>query len=118
MSETHKAFATRAADRVDADEVGIDPTIIITIITTLLPLLIGCFSREDESDPESIKSAVKERNERNPDQLRRRMAHRIRRDSTERIDRQQANALADAVIEQILEEDDAVVVAGCLEVGE
>lgn len=116
MSDTHKAFATRAADRVDADEVGIDPITIITIITTVLPLLIRCFRREDESDPESIKAAVKQRNQDNPRQLHRRMSHQIRRSSETRIDKQQANALADAVIEQILEEDSATVVAGCQEV--
>lgn len=117
MGSEVESFAVRAADRVDESEVGFDPATIIAIITTVLPILMQCFNRADEPDPLEMQAEVRRQNARNPKQLLRRTANAIRRESTERMGRDQATALAEAVIEQILEEQHSTAVACCREVG-
>ena len=100
--------AQAIADRV-SPRVGFDPATILTIITTILPMLMQCFNRNDEADPQAVRAAVRKQNERNPKQLRRRTAARIRRESATRMTQEQALELADSTIEECLESDDDTV---------
>lgn len=103
MGDTIEEQAKRVAARVDADAVGFDPLTIITIFTTILPLLSQCFGRNDEPDPAKVNAAVKKRHEQNPVALRRRTARRIRGEAKEPMTKEQSLQLADAVIAEACE---------------
>lgn len=90
---------------------GIEPVTIIAIITQVLPLLISCFKRNDEPDPQQVKAAVAKMHERNPEQLRRRTARRIRGEADQPMTKAQSFALADATIAECLEADEGEVAA-------
>ncbi len=112
--ELIKEAATAAAQRVD-DSVGLDPVTIITILTQVLPLVISCFKRNDEPQPEDIQKAVK-RQVATPAgraSLRRRTMRRIKSESDEPMSRSQAFALADAVIEEALNQNPQMVASVC-----
>ena len=82
--------------------VGLDPVLIIKIITTVLPLLVGCFQREDEPDPVRARAALVKAHRKNPDKLRRRIRVQVQRQSPETIDKGQAFAIADGIITQAM----------------
>lgn len=96
--------AARVAARVPAN-VGFDPVTIITILTTVIPLISQCFGRNDESDPARTSEAVRKQNESAPHRLRTRTARRIRGEAEQPMSKQQAYALAEAVIEDALADD-------------
>lgn len=108
--------ARRCAARVPAN-VGFDPITIIAIITKILPLLISCFNRNDEPHAAEVRREVIEQNNDAPKRLRRRMARRIRGEATESMTREQAAALAEAVIEEVIASDDSTVSGLCAAVG-
>lgn len=110
--ELIKEAATAAAQRVD-DSVGLDPVTIITILTQVLPLVISCFKRNDEPQAEDIQNAVKQQMATNPERLRRRTMRRIKSESDEPMTRSQAFALADAVIEEALNQNPQMVASVC-----
>ena len=110
--ELIKEAATAAAQRVD-DSVGLDPVTIITILTQVLPLVISCFKRNDEPQAEDIQRAVKQQMATNPERLRRRTMRRIKSDSDHHMTRSQAFALADAVIEEALNQNPQMVASVC-----
>lgn len=107
--------ATAAAQRVDAESVGLDPVTIITILTQVLPLVISCFQRNDEADPQSIQKALQRQSSTPAGRasLRRRTMRRVRAESDERLSKEQAFAIADAIIEEGLENNPQMVMAVC-----
>ena len=109
--------AEAAASRVDPDEVGLDPVLILTIITMVLPFLADCFRRNDENDAEEVKAAVVRANERNPRQLLRRTTTAVMRQDRS-LSRSQASVLAEAIIEQAIESTSQAVAACMMEVAD
>jgi hypothetical protein len=112
--ELIREAATAAAQRVD-DSVGLDPVTIITILTQVLPLVISCFKRNDEPQAEDIQRAVKRQcsTPAGRERLRRRTMRRIKSESDEPMSRSQAFALADAVIEEALNQNPQMVASVC-----
>lgn len=116
MSGEMKRQCEAAAARVTG--VGLDPAMVITIITTVLPLLINCFRREDEPDPMRVKAALRKANEKNPEKLRRRVRAQVRRKSPEDLTKGQEFAIADAIIAQGLDATHPAVESTVLEARE
>lgn len=116
MSGEMRRQAEAAAARVQG--VGLDPALVITIITTVLPLLINCFQREDEPDPVRVQAALRKAYERNPDKLRRRVRAQVHRRSHEPIDKGQEFAIADAIIAQGLDTTPRAVALSVIEASE
>ena len=106
--------AAGATDRVDAEAVGLDPATITLIITQVLPLLISCFKREEPS-PQQIQKAVqrKTRNPRLKARFLRNLSHSIQEKSDTDLTDDQADALAEAVLAETLQQDAATVSAVC-----
>lgn len=116
--ELIKESATAAAQRVDAESVGLDPVTIITILTQVLPALIACFRRNDESDPQEIHETVKAQcsTPRGRKALKNRMTVRIRRQQRaegKHINKDVAEELAEAIIEESLSQNPQLVSAVC-----
>lgn len=116
--ELIKEAATNAAQRVDAESVGIDPITIITILTTVLPELIACFRRNDENNPQEIHDTVKAQcsTERGRKALHKRTTVRIRRKARhdgEPVSRKAAEEMANAVIDEALNQNACAVKAVC-----
>lgn len=105
--------AEKMAARVDAANVGLDPASIIAIFTAVIPLVVSCFQRNDEPDPNEVKDAVRRMHYRNPQGLRNRTARRIKWESETHLNRDQALTLADAMIAETLESDADDVAAVC-----
>jgi hypothetical protein len=110
-----RIHAEQAAERVDSSEVGLDPIAVITIIAAVIPKLIECFRQYDEPDQAMVQLAVKKANERHPQQLHRRTT-RVVMQKNRTLDRSQASAIADAIIEQALESTGPAVAACCAEI--
>jgi len=118
LSITHLELQAKAvADRLDPATVGFDPITIVTIITTILPLLMNCFNRSDEPNPSMVKASFKRYHNAYPDLLRRRTARRIRGEADEPMTKEQSVLLADAVIAQALSVDADVAMACAHEAG-
>lgn len=107
--------AELAANRVDPVEVGFDPVTILTILTTVLPLVADCFSRNDAPDPAAAKAKAAEYYRRSPKAMRRRTARRVRAEAEQPMTREQSFQFADAIIAQTLEADDSTVSLCCRE---
>lgn len=105
MSDPIELQARACAARVPAN-VGLDPVTVITIMTTVLPLLMNCFQRHDEPSPAAMRDNIKEQHERAPQVLRRRTARRIRGEAEQPMTRDQSYALADAVIAEAVQSAD------------
>ena len=114
MTETEKQ-AVRVAARVP-ETVGFDPATVVMILTRVLPMILSCFNKNDETDPAKINAAVKRQNDSAPAVLRRRTARRIRGEATEPMTREQSFTLAEAVIAEACEATESDVVAMCGEV--
>lgn len=103
--KTTEEQAKSIANRVSAN-VGIDPITILTIITTVLPLIAKCFNKNDEADPQQVQAAVKRQHEKHPRALLKRTTNaylREQKKSGEKITRDQAEELAKATIAQTIE---------------
>lgn len=113
--ELIKEAATAAAQRVDAEAVGLDPVTIITILTQVLPLVISCFKRSDEPSSEDIQKALQRQSSTPAGRasLRRRTMRRVRSEADQKMSKEQAFALADAIIEEGLENNPQMVSAVC-----
>ena len=109
--------AKAAADRVDANAVGFDPLTILSLITTILPMLMSCFNRNDEPNPSMVKASFRRYHADHPDLLRRRTMRRVRGEADEPMTRDQAYLIADAVIAQALSVDADVAMACAHEAG-
>lgn len=111
--------AKAAAARVDVgalsddlqQKVGIDPFTIISLITTILPLLAQCFNRDQPAPPEQTAAKIRDWNERNPQSLLRKTARRIRGEADDPMTKADSFELARAVIAEACEADDADVAA-------
>lgn len=105
------------AERVDATSVGLDPLLVITIFTQILPSLIGCFQRNDEVSAEQASARVRYLHAKDPDRLLKRVAKSIRHESRKRVTRiskSQSEELARAFVAQALAESDASVADICV----
>ena len=116
--ELIREAATAAAQRVDAESVGLDSITIITILTTVLPELIACFRRNDEPDPQEVFLTVRAQcsTPRGRRALHNRTTVRIRRQQKskgEKISKEAAEQLAAAVIEEALTQNAERVSAVC-----
>ena len=114
---TLKTQAEKAAQRVDASKVGFDPLTIITILTTVLPLLAQCWNKNDEPNAAMSAANLKRYNAAHPKALLKRTARRIRAEADEPMSKDASFELARAVIEQALSEDADTVAACCREAG-
>lgn len=76
---TIKQQAEWAALRVDQAVVKMGIIEIISFFTTILPMLVSCWNRNDASDPALAAEEFREYNERHPQSLRRRVEKRVRR---------------------------------------
>lgn len=118
MSITHLEMQAKAvADRLDPAEVGFDPITILSLITTILPMLMACFNRNDEPNESMVKASFKRYHDSNPDALRRRTMRRVRSEADDPMTRDQAYLIADAVIAQALSVDADVAMACAHEAG-
>lgn len=109
----HEA-AQGAAQRVDAEAVGLDPAMITLILTQILPLIISCFRREEPS-PQEIQRAVrrKTRTPRLRARFLRNLSHSIQEKSDTELTDEQADAMAEAVLEETLNQNPQMVSAVC-----
>lgn len=101
--------AERIASKVP-ESVGFDPITIITILTTVLPMIMTCFNKETQSASD-IQAKVKEFHDSNPRKLRIRTARRVRAEAEESMTKEQSFVLADAIIKDSLESSNAEVTA-------
>lgn len=53
-----RTFATNVIRRVGARNVGIDPITITTILTTVLPMIIGCIQKRRQVQPDQVQAHV------------------------------------------------------------
>lgn len=97
----YETFSASAADRVDAEEYGIDPATIALILTTVLPTLMDCFMPMAQTEDE-VMANVRLQYKRNARRTRRRLAYAIRRETPEKLSTRAAYALADATIDECL----------------
>lgn len=104
--------AELTAQRVDAAAVGFDPATILSILMQVLPLLVGCFTRN--SDPAETSARFRAYATNHPTECRRRTARRIRGEADEPMTREQSFALADAVIAQAFEVEPEVAAECCV----
>lgn len=104
--------AERISLRVDAGKVGLDPASIIAILTSVIPLILRCFQKE-EPTPEQVTAAVRRQHERNPVALRKRTMRRVRAEADEPLTKEQAFALGDAIIDEALDADSDEVAELC-----
>ena len=111
--ELIKEAATAAAQRVDAESVGLDPVTIITILTQVLPTIIACFRKNDESTPSEVQDAVRHacRKPASKNRLRFRMMKQIRGQSDQPLTKEQAYQMADALIAETLQQNPQMVAA-------
>ena len=109
--------AKAVADRLDPSVVGFDPITILSLITTILPLLMSCFNRNDEPNPSMVKASFKRYHDAHLELLRRRAARRIRGEADEPMTKEQSLLLADAVIAQALTVDSDTATACANEAG-
>jgi len=109
--------ARHAAARVDASKVSFDPITIITIFSTVMPLLMQCFNRNDEPSPSEARASLQRYHDAQPEKLQKRTARRIRAEADEPMTREASYLLAEAVIAQALSVDDATASACCHEAG-
>ena len=115
MNPIYEQQARLTAERIDPTEMMMDPVTIIAIITQVLPVIASCFSRNDSPDPAMAAERFHAAYEDNPKKLRKRLARRIRAEADQPMTKEQSFVMADAIIQQMLETPDEVIVAGCNE---
>lgn len=113
MSDSVKESAERISEIAENYNVGIEPFTVITIMTQVLPLLVSCFRRNDQNDPQQVAAEVRKQNQSAPQLLRRRLARRIRGEAEQPMTREQSFQLAEATIQHVLESEDGHVAAVC-----
>ena len=104
MSETQQA-AERIAGRLP-EGYGFDPATITLLITTILPEILGCLFRNDDTDPNQYQNRVRALNERNPVRLLRRTTLAVKREAwrekRQQLSYDEAKAIAAAMIEEAM----------------
>jgi hypothetical protein len=105
MSETQQAAVKRIASRLP-EGYGFDPATITLLITTILPEILGCLFRNDDTDPYQYQSRVRALNERNPVRLLRRTTRAVKveawREKRQRLSDDEAKAIAEAMIAEAM----------------
>jgi len=109
--------AAHAASRVNSEKVGFDPLTILTILTTVLPLLAKCWNKNDEPNAALSQVNLLRYHNAHPEQLLRRTARRIRAEADQPMTKEASFELARAVIDQALDVDAQTVSACCTEAG-
>lgn len=112
-----KMQAAHAASRVDSSKVGFDPITILTILTTVLPLLVQCWNKNDEPNAALSAANLKRYNDAHPQALLKRTARRIRAEADQPMSKEASFELARAVIAQALDVDSQTVASCCTEAG-
>lgn len=87
------------------EAVGLDPLLIITILTQVLPLIMNCGMNATSPKPEDIRDYVTERVNRGPksrERLQKAIARRIRGEADTHVTKEQSLLMADAVIEEAM----------------
>ena len=75
------------ARETERDGRSLDPILITTLVTTLLPVIVDCFRKDEQVPLEQVPNRVRELNSRAPRQLRRRLSRGI---TAERIGQHKA----------------------------
>jgi hypothetical protein len=70
--------AERIANRVGS-AVSMGSAAVLTILLSVLPQLVSCWTKEDEADPNKANAAIRAQNEKAPKRLLRRTSVAIRR---------------------------------------
>jgi len=101
-----ESTAAAMTDRVNQDVARMDPAIITLILTNVLPRLLDCWQRRSGSaEARDINVEIAKAYRENPKQVLRDVAYQVklqaRRDGN-RINREQATALAQAIIDQAI----------------
>ena len=106
-----KLYAQKCADRIPvggeaAGGMRFDPVTILTIFTTILPLLMTCLKQE-EPTPAEMRTYIREgaSTPKKRKRLNTRIAGRIRGAADEPMSREEARQLADSVIDESLNGD-------------
>mgnify|MGYP001231945206 CR=1 FL=1 len=94
-------YAKKCAARIPVGDMKFDPMTLITIFTTVLPLLMSCLQKNSAEPTQAAMSAyIKKEAARNRKKLNNRIAGRIRGRAEEPMTKDEARRLADAVIEE------------------
>lgn len=103
-------YMTGVANRVSATNVGLDPATIISVLQVVLPIVARCYGVDTGASPEQLRASVVEQNEKQPARLRRRLTAQYLRESPgRRLSREQAEAMAEATINETLASDASVI---------
>lgn len=103
-------YMTGVANRVSDSNVGIDPVMVIKILQFVLPIIARCYGMDTQVSPDQVRASLIEQNEKQPARLRRRLAARYMREAPDhKLTRAQAEAMAEATINETIASDDAVV---------
>lgn len=105
-------YMTGVANRVAAANVGIDPVTVISILRFVLPIIAKCYGMDTGASPDQLRASLIEQNEKQPARLRRRLTARYMREAPDhKLSREQAEAMAEATINETIATDDALVVS-------
>lgn len=116
MSAVFEVQAKKIADRPEVAAVGFDPFTIMTILTTVLPLLAQCFQKTEELNPSQVAARVRAMQETHPNRLRARTMVAVKREAKKngtKMTNEQAYIVADGIIAQTLETADDDVQVCC-----
>lgn len=116
MSAVFEAQTQKIAARPEVAAVGFDPFTIMTILSTVLPMLAQCFQQSDEPDPAKVAAKVRQMQETHPKRLRARTMVAVKREAKKKgtkMTNEQAYIVADGIIAQTLETADDTVQACC-----
>lgn len=104
----HESVRRQAEHIAERLPVGysLDPVLIITILTQVLPLLWNCGRDNASPKPEDIRDYIAKEHARHPVSLRRRVARRIRGESDTDMTKAQSLIIAEAVIAEALTPSD------------
>ncbi len=118
------ARAEAIVSRIDCEQYGFDPSLLIPIVTNLLlPALADCLHVNDDVSSESAQGRIRAMNAKNPKRLLKRTRLSVQRQyrdkRNEHIDDAKAAAIAQAIIDDAVyaePETAATVFGACLTV--
>lgn len=96
--------AQKIAARVDAQAVGFDPITILTIIGGVISILVNCWRLQHPTADYAL-AALLDENSRRPKRLLKRVKRRVKKASTEDLSDDQAEAIAHAIIDEAVAEE-------------
>lgn len=116
MPTIFEVQAQKIAARPEVSAVGFDPITILTILSTVLPMLAQCFQQSDEPDPAQVAARVRQMNMTHPKRLRARTMVAVKREAKQKgtkMTNEQAYIIADGIIAQTLDTPDDTVQMCC-----